>query len=81
MSTPRRRCILVARLALRTLSGRYLYGDYCAGELRSFRPATPHAQNDRALGLNVPSLSSLGQDDEGRVHAVSLEGPVYRLAQ
>jgi len=63
------------------LFGRYVYGDYCAGELRSFEPGTPDAHDDRSLGLNVSSLSSFGEDNEGHVYAVSLDGPVYRLAQ
>jgi glucose/arabinose dehydrogenase len=67
--------------SLSTLYGRYLYGDYCAGDLRSF-PAQPghRARDDRALGLNVPSLSSFGEDDAGHIYATSLDGPVYRLA-
>ncbi len=67
--------------SLRSLYGRYLYGDYCAGELRSF-PAMPdrRAEGDRPLGLRVPSLSSFGEDDAGHVYATSLDGPVYRLA-
>jgi glucose/arabinose dehydrogenase len=66
--------------SLPSLYGRYLYGDYCTGELRSF-PAAPgkRATDDRALGLDVPSLSSFGEDDAGHVYATSLEGPVYRL--
>jgi glucose/arabinose dehydrogenase len=66
--------------SLPSLYGRYLYGDYCAGELRSF-PAVPdrRATDDRALGLEVPSLSSFGEDDAGHMYATSLEGPVYRL--
>ena len=65
---------------LRPLFGRYLYGDYCQGELRSFS-ADPagDAADDRPLGLDVPSLSSFGEDLSQRVYAVSLEGPVYRL--
>jgi glucose/arabinose dehydrogenase len=66
---------------LPALYGRYVYGDFCAGELRSFEPATPEARDDRALGLDVPGLSSFGQDNAGHIYAVSLEGPVYRLAQ
>ncbi len=67
--------------SLRSLYGRYLYGDFCAGQLRSFT-ATPgrRATDDRALGLEVPSLSSFGQDNAGHLYATSLEGPVYRLA-
>lgn len=65
---------------LRSLYGRYLYGDFCAGELRSFaaRPGR-RATDDRAFGLEVPSLSSFGEDNAGHLYATSLEGPVYRL--
>jgi glucose/arabinose dehydrogenase len=66
--------------SLHSLYGRYLYGDFCAGQLRSFG-ATPgrRATDDRALGLQVPSLSSFGEDNAGHLYATSLEGPVYRL--
>jgi glucose/arabinose dehydrogenase len=66
--------------SLASLYGRYLYGDFCSGDLRSF-PAVPgrRAEDDRPLGLNVPSLSSFGEDNAGRIYATSLEGPVYRL--
>jgi glucose/arabinose dehydrogenase len=67
--------------SLRSLYGRYLYADFCVGELRSFtaRPGGA-ADDDRALGLRVPDLSSFGEDDRGRIYVVSLDGPVYRLA-
>jgi glucose/arabinose dehydrogenase len=65
---------------LRSLYGRYLYGDYCQGELRSFIPRPGGtARDDRALGPTVPSLSSFGEDAAGHLYATSLEGPVYRL--
>ena len=63
------------------LFGRYVYGDYCAGELRSFVPAAPRARDDRALGPERPRLSSFGEDNEGHIYVTSLDGPVYRLAQ
>ncbi len=65
--------------AVPDLAGRYVYGDYCAGRLRSFRIAGGRATDDRGLGLRVASLSSFGEDARGRVYAVSLDGPVYRL--
>jgi glucose/arabinose dehydrogenase len=34
-----------------------------------------------AFPPDVPSLSSFGQDSKGHVYAVSLDGPVHRLAQ
>ena len=66
---------------LPSLYGRYVYGDFCVGELRSLEPATPRARDDRSLGLDVSSLSSFGEDNAGHIYAVSLEGPVYRLVQ
>jgi glucose/arabinose dehydrogenase len=65
---------------LPTLFGRYLYGDFCEGELRSFtaRPGR-QAADDRALGLRIDQLSSFGEDAAGRLYATSLDGPVYRL--
>jgi glucose/arabinose dehydrogenase len=66
--------------ALPALYGRYVYGDFCNGDLRSF-PAVPGkpATDDRPLGLQVPSLSSFGQDSAGHIYAASLEGAVYEL--
>ena len=66
---------------LPSLQGRYLYGDFCAGLLRSFVPAKGEARDDRPLGLEVPQLSSFGEDGSGRVYATSLEGPVFRLVR
>jgi hypothetical protein len=60
------------------LSGRYLYGDHCVGELRSFSPAAPGA-SDRSENLQVGELDSFGEDSCGRLYAVSGAGPVYRL--
>jgi glucose/arabinose dehydrogenase len=65
--------------SLPSLFGRYLYGDFCAGELRSFVPARGGARGDRELGLTVPQLSSFGEDAAGHIYATSLNGPVFRL--
>ena len=67
--------------SLPALDGRYLYSDYCEGELRSLIPANPRARDDRSLGLDVDSPVSFGEDEAGHIYVVSLEGPVYRLAQ
>ena len=68
--------------ALPALFGRYIYGDYCQGRLRSARLSAGKASGDKQLALKkVDGLSSFGQDTRGRVYVVSLNGPVYRLAQ
>ncbi|MEA2138058.1 MAG: hypothetical protein QOG56_1208 [Solirubrobacteraceae bacterium] len=65
---------------LASLAGRYVYGDFCKGELRSALLAAGSASDDRSLGLQtVDQLSSFGEDGRGRVYVVSLAGPVYRL--
>ena len=65
--------------SLPSLTGRYIYGDYCAGELRSFVPSVAGARGDRPLGLEVSGLSSFGEDAAGHIYATSLDGPVFRL--
>ncbi|HVO54234.1 MAG TPA: PQQ-dependent sugar dehydrogenase [Solirubrobacterales bacterium] len=60
------------------LYGRYLYGDLCSGELRSFAPSNP-AGSDRSEGLEVTNLNSFGEDACGRLYAVSGDGAVSRL--
>lgn len=63
---------------LGSLYGRYLYGDLCLGQLRSFVPSDP-AATDRSEGLEVANLNSFGEDSCGRLYAISGNGPVYRI--
>jgi glucose/arabinose dehydrogenase len=65
---------------LPALRGRYVYGDYCRGQIRSLRISGGRAGDDGSLGLTVPELSSFGQDARGRIYATSLNGPVFRLS-
>jgi hypothetical protein len=62
------------------LAGRYVYGDFCAGALRSAVLAQGGASGDAPLGLTVSMLASFGEDAAGCLYAVSLDGPVYRVA-
>jgi len=64
------------------LYGRYVYGDYCQGELRSARLAGGKATGDQKIpGLaKIEGLDSFGQDASGRVYVVSQAGSVYRFA-
>ncbi|MDX6697095.1 MAG: hypothetical protein QOE65_492 [Solirubrobacteraceae bacterium] len=65
--------------ALPALAGRYLFGDYCAGEIRSARVDAAGATQDAATGLAVSGLTSFGQDGACRLYTTSLSGAVYRL--
>jgi hypothetical protein len=61
-------------------AGRYVYGDLCSPELRlAFlkRPSAP----TRGTGLRVSNLVSFGEDGQGRVYAVSIDGPIYRIGR
>ena len=69
---------LVRDPGLGELDGRYLYGDLCSGELRSFAPADPYG-SDRSEALWVADLNSFGEDSCGRIYAVSGDGAVSRL--
>jgi glucose/arabinose dehydrogenase len=71
---------IVRDRSLKSLYGRYVYGDYCNEQVRSAKLRAGRASGDRPIGLRVPSLSSFGEDARGRVYAVSGTGPVYRLA-
>jgi glucose/arabinose dehydrogenase len=61
------------------LYGRYVYGDYCKGQLYSARLTGSGARGVRPEGVTVSNLSSFGEDADGHVYAASLGGAVYRL--
>jgi glucose/arabinose dehydrogenase len=73
--------VVVRDPALPDLAGRYLYGDTSQGDIRAVTPAPGGATGDASTGLHVSTLVSFGEDACGRVYAVSLDGPVFRLAQ
>ena len=62
-------------------SGRYVYGDYCNPVIRLARAAVAAGPPTAGTRLRVPDLVSFGEDGRGRVYAISLNGPVYRLAR
>jgi glucose/arabinose dehydrogenase len=66
---------------LTSLYGRYLYADYCGGQLRSFVPGLPAATSDRSEGFKVKNVVSFGEDSCGRIYTVSELGEVARLTE
>jgi glucose/arabinose dehydrogenase len=61
-------------------TGRYVYSDYCKGTLRLARLRRPNSPS-RATRLQVEGIASFGEDSRGRVYALSLNGPVYRIGR
>ncbi|MGH2952021.1 MAG: PQQ-dependent sugar dehydrogenase [Solirubrobacterales bacterium] len=67
---------------LPSLRGRYVYGDFCAGDVRSLDPGAQNpSASDASIALQVESLSGFGEGFRNRLYAVSLDGPVYRIVQ
>jgi glucose/arabinose dehydrogenase len=65
---------------LASMVGRYLYADFCGGEVRSLVPAAGIAIGDAPAGLpEVQQPSSFGEGRRGVIFLASLMGPVYRL--
>lgn len=73
---------VVHNATLPDLDGRYIYGDACTGEVRSFlaRPGVQQAVGDRSAEINLPGLSSFGQGFNGKIYAAQISGRVNRLA-
>ena len=71
----------VVRNARSSLKGRYVYGDYCTGVVRSVQLTSVGASGDSATGIDLPDLTlvSFGEDASGRIYVVSHAGPVYRI--
>jgi glucose/arabinose dehydrogenase len=60
--------------------GRYIYGDLCKPQLRLAFLKRPRAST-RGTPLQVSNLVSFGEDARGRVYAVSIDGPIYRIGR
>ncbi|WP_327091209.1 PQQ-dependent sugar dehydrogenase [Nonomuraea sp. NBC_01738] len=58
------------------LRGRFVYGDFCAGWVKS--APTDELESVAELGT-VEQLSSFGEGPDGELYALSLQGPVYRV--
>jgi glucose/arabinose dehydrogenase len=65
-----------SRAALR---GRYIYGDYCSGNVWSFKIEDGKARGLRREGFRVEGLTSFGEDAAGELYAVAHGGSIYRL--
>jgi glucose/arabinose dehydrogenase len=66
--------------AIRSLRGRYVFGDYCAGTIWSAKISKTRISDVRRLPVKVKALDSFGVDNAGELYAVSLDGRIFRLA-
>ncbi len=66
--------------AIEDLYGAYVFGDYCTSRLWAVQLSTGEVEF-RDLGVEVPggSLASFGEDAEGELYTLSLNGPVARI--
>ena len=71
--------VVVRDRSLSGLRGRYLFGDICKSRIYSAKLSAGRATGVRATSMRIDTVSSFGEDARGRVYAVSLDGPVYRL--
>lgn len=65
---------------LGSLRGKYVYGDLCTGQIRSFKARFSGATNDSATGLDRNSLVSFGTDARQNVYVVA-SGDVFRIVR
>ncbi len=65
--------------AIRDLTGAYVYGDYCNGEVGALLQEGGRLGSERSLGVSVSDLSSFGEDEAGELYALSLDGPIFRI--
>jgi glucose/arabinose dehydrogenase len=69
---------------LPVLYGRYFYSDFCSGWIRSFRVengvAVGHVDHTGQVGGGPGSVTSMGEDERGRLYVTTVGGRVLRLA-
>ncbi|MEX0901889.1 MAG: PQQ-dependent sugar dehydrogenase [Pseudohongiellaceae bacterium] len=64
-----------------TLSGKYVFGDFCSGEIFSASPDASGTWSQQVLLDHGLSLSTFGEDEAGELYVADLEGTLYRLAR
>ena len=68
---------------LPAFAGRYIYGDACTGEIRSFVPNLGHVPpilNDQPTGLVLPGLTSFGLGPDRQIYVAQSGGAVSRIS-
>jgi hypothetical protein len=66
--------------AIAGLQGAYVFADFCLGRINALVQQDGRVVDQRTFAAEVPQLASFGEDGNGELYALSLDGPVYRLA-
>lgn len=62
------------------LRGRYIYGDYCSGFVRTFIPKLGGSRKDNSLGVSAKGVVGFGTDARERIYVVEIDsGQVSRI--
>jgi glucose/arabinose dehydrogenase len=61
------------------LIGAYVFADFCIGRLEALRLRNGRVTDHELLDPSVPNITSFGEDAQGELYAMSLDGGVYRL--
>lgn len=77
------RCAVTAGVVYRgsvaALRGQFLFGDYCSGEIWSFKAGTADKPAVTKLDMDGGHVSSFGVDSAGEVYVMSQDGLVWRI--
>lgn len=71
--------VVVRDRRLKSLYGRYIYADFCTGDLRSLLTPADGGGDEKSVGLGLDSPAAFGVGRGNRVYAVSLSGDVSVL--
>jgi glucose/arabinose dehydrogenase len=61
------------------LRGRYIFGDFCSGVVWTLQVDGVAASDMRRESEQLEQLSSFGEDNDGELYAITLDGRVLRL--
>jgi glucose/arabinose dehydrogenase len=65
--------------AIPALYGVYLYGDDCRPDIEGLVQRGGRALQQRDLGLQVPQLTTFGEDGRGELYAAARGGTIYQI--
>jgi len=65
--------------AIPQLAGAYLFSDYCDGRIRAVRAADGVVVEEHIFDAEGTELVSFGEDAQGEVYVLSLDGTIYRI--